>query len=362
MKTLRVLMVINADGIGGVERVVSILLPVLREHLGACDVAALRATGTPGFLGKEQIELMNPPSKWGPARRLNQLQQLRALASRKQYDILVGFGPSPNALVALARGRRGPRVILTEPGYVFTQKRHLWNQTFMWLYRRADMLVVNTQRLSDRLASVSRRPRKIRVLPNPVSPEICMEDRAGPREKVIATVGRLTPVKRCQDLIEAFADLGTTADGWRLLVIGDGRERQRLEELAQRRGLGERAKFRGVEREPWKLLRQASIFVLCSEREGFGNVLLESMAAGCPIVSSDCPYGPGEIIEEGVTGRLYPPGDVACLTRVLRELIEDPDGRLKLAQSGAQRLSQFAIHEVAREWLSLFEEVTARDV
>jgi glycosyltransferase involved in cell wall biosynthesis len=230
----------------------------------------------------------------------------------------------------------------------------------MWTYRRADVLVVPTRLLADEVEHRRNRPPRVQVIGNALAPEIPFVPRERRRERTIMTVGRLAPVKRVGDLIEAFARLGDHADGWRVVIVGEGDERSRLEALVRARALDDRVSLVGVHHAPWELLRSADVFVLCSAHEGFANVLVEAMASGCAVVSSDCRFGPRELIDDGVNGVFYPVGDVGGLAALLRELIDEPDRRDALGRAGVERARHFTIDAVESVWMEVIGGQGAR--
>ena len=100
-------------------------------------------------------------------------------------------------------------------------------------------------------------------------------------------------------------------------------------------------------------LAEASVFALSSRFEGFGMVLVEAMSHGVPVVSFDCPRGPGEIIDEGVDGLLVPEGDVEALSAALLELVEDPERRRAMGEAAARAAERFGVAPVAERWEAL---------
>lgn len=305
----------------------------------------------PGPLAAYQPKVLDFPSPSSRIQRLRQLRWLRAAMQGDHYGAVIAFGPHANGLVSLARCGNGSTVILSERGDPYVRERRSWNRWFMWTYRRADLLVVPTQRLAEEVRGHRNRPPAVTVICNALTPGIPIVGREEPRERTIAFVGRLVPKKRVGDLIEAIHLLGHRADGWNVVIIGDGSERTTLEALVHARSLADRVRFVGFHAAPWELLARADLFVLCSAHEGFPNVLLEAMASGCAVVSSDCRFGPGELVVSGVNGILYPPGDVERLAAVLGELIDDPDRRDALARAAVERARALTIEAMAPLWL-----------
>lgn len=350
--TTRVLFVAKSDGIGGVERKIASLLATLADHDVTGDVVTLAHGGeTPGILSRFPLTVLDVRVVRGPLRRLLQLRRLRRIMM--PYDAVIGFGPSPNALVALATRRRGPLTVIAEVGDPFIARRRRWNRWWMWTYRRADVLVAQTERLATELRATRRRPKRIVVIPNMVPPSIRLADPDSPRRRVVVSVGRLVASKRNDDLIEAFARLGEDADDWRVVLVGDGDQRPRLEQLARDRGVGDRVEITGWTDRPGEIMADSSIFVLCSQNEGFATVILEAAASGCAIISSDCRFGPREVLGDSRSGLLYPVGDVDALTERLRELLGDPSRRRDLGRAAQERSHHFSAAAVTDQWLAL---------
>jgi UDP-D-galactose:(glucosyl)LPS alpha-1,6-D-galactosyltransferase len=146
-----------------------------------------------------------------------------------------------------------------------------------------------------------------------------------PRPKATAVflhIGRLEfeGQKRVSDLLAAAA---TLRGYFVLTVIGGGPDSGLLQHQAQALGLGERVEWRGWKMRPWAEVREASALVLTSSFEGFAIVLAEALARGVACISSDCKYGPAEVLEEGRRGWLYPPGDVTRLAQLMQAIIDD---------------------------------------
>lgn len=137
---------------------------------------------------------------------------------------------------------------------------------------------------------------------------------------VIVNVGRLTRQKNHDLLIRAFARVREHMQA-RLVIIGDGNQKPELEALIKRLGLQDAVALLGFDHNPYKYVSRASLFVLSSNFEGFGLVLVESLALGCPVVSTDCPDGPREILDDGRYGTLVPVDDEAALASAIEKAL-----------------------------------------
>ncbi|MEZ5931158.1 MAG: glycosyltransferase [Alphaproteobacteria bacterium] len=140
---------------------------------------------------------------------------------------------------------------------------------------------------------------------------------------VILTAGRLTAVKDHPTLLRGFGRLHAERHA-RLLILGEGPERRKLERLARALGVQADVRFVGWVDDVGGYMRHAAVFALTSVREGFGNVLVEALAAGCPVVATDCPSGPREILDGGRYGRLVPVGDDRALAAALAACLDSP--------------------------------------
>lgn len=140
----------------------------------------------------------------------------------------------------------------------------------------------------------------------------------------IVAVGRLEAEKDFPTLLEAFARLDTPAEPLELVLLGEGREQDRLTAQAERLGCETRVHLAGFAANPYPWMAGARLLVLSSLQEAFGIVLAEALALGVPVVATDCPSGPREILDGGRYGRLVPPGDVPALAEAIAETLRAP--------------------------------------
>ena len=145
------------------------------------------------------------------------------------------------------------------------------------------------------------------------------------REDVVLAVGRLVPEKGFASLIEAFAK---SQRAKRLIILGEGRERARLEALIARGSLSSRVELPGYLKEPWPVFAQAKMLAVSSRSEAFGNVIVEALAHGLPVVATRC-GGPEEILDGGQFGRLVPIGDAGAMAQAIDETLAEPGDPLQ---------------------------------
>jgi len=161
---------------------------------------------------------------------------------------------------------------------------------------------------------------------------------------VILAAGRLFVQKDFPTLLRAFARLANQK--LRLVIVGEGGERGALENLARELGIAGRVDFPGWIANPFALMSRARLFVLSSRYEGLSNVLIEAMACGCPVVSTDCPHGPREILENGKWGALVPVGDHAALAAAMEDALRTEPDRDALRK----RAEFFSVERAVREY------------
>ena len=197
------------------------------------------------------------------------------------------------------------------------------------------------------------RPRMVRIY-NPVRIESARPARSiaelSSRPPVIVALGRLAAEKDFTSLLNALA-LVPRRDS-RLLIYGDGPERDALRQLAERLGLAGRVDLPGYVVDPWDAYAKASCFVLTSHSEAFGNVVVEALASGLPVVSTDC-GGPREILDHGRFGEIVPiqqPGALAAAIGRALDHPGDPAPRITRARS-------FAAETIVKSYIALFDEV-----
>jgi glycosyltransferase involved in cell wall biosynthesis len=232
-----------------------------------------------------------------------------------------------------------------------------------YFYSRADAVVVTSQGVADDLVGNYGVPReRIRVLHNPVDLDVIRsaaretvdDDLQQPSAPVVIAAGRLARVKNYPLLIETLARTVPDVHAW---ILGEGAERRSLEDLAKATGVAARVAFLGFQSNPWRFIARADLFVLTSTYEGFGNVLIEAMACGTPVVATRSP-GTIEIIRHGVNGILveHTPASVGA---AIHMLLHDRDLRRRIVARAYADVEHYALPQVAKRYAQLFREVCA---
>jgi glycosyltransferase involved in cell wall biosynthesis len=265
-----------------------------------------------------------------------------------------------------ARGVRG-RLVLSERNTVAhgeaTLKRKLQTGLKRALYRTADSVTVISEGLKDDvIRTLGVNAERLRVVYNPVVDDVLetasraqvehpwfSESERG-RVPVVLACGRLVPQKDYPTLLRAFRQV-RDARAARLFILGEGPLRGELEALVRTLKLQDDVCFAGFDKNPFKYMSRCAVFVLSSVHEGLGSVLIQAMAGGAPVISTDCPYGPSEIIAApGSDGELVPVGDVAALAAKIGALLDDPAQRRAMGARARESAQRFAAPAIARRY------------
>jgi glycosyltransferase involved in cell wall biosynthesis len=296
----------------------------------------------------------------------------RCLRQKKPHALLSTLSHANLAAIISNRLAGGnSRVIIREAApikltaqYYGSLRTRLAQTGMRWLYPQASFVVANSLGLAGELIeSLRLPPAKVRVVENPVIKDD-FEALAGerladpwfhdPRIPVVLGAGRLAVEKDFETLIRAFKILWRKRPA-RLVILGEGKERQKLEGLVAVEGLQEAVKLPGYLRNPLAYMRHCGCFVLSSRYEGSPNVLIQALAAGARVVSTDCPWGPREILEDGRLGKLAPVGNVEAMAAAVLETLAQPPCA---ARPGAlEKLSErYGVTAVVRKCHELVDE------
>jgi glycosyltransferase involved in cell wall biosynthesis len=356
--------VISSLAAGGAERVVIRLSQQLVLAGDRVTIVTFEPDGTDFFSlpeGVDRISLESSSGALGIRGNVARVRRLRRALQRIAPGVVVSFMTENNVLSVLASLGTSIPVILSErtvPG--IHPERRVWQMLRSRLYPLADALVVQTRTVAG-WAEARGLNRRILTIPNPVQSGSATDrvadrsiDRIG-QPAVIAGLGRFTREKGFDQLIAACSSLRDRSA--RLVIAGDGPERDALGRQVDGLGLTGRVEFPGRIRDTTEFLSRADIFVLPSRYEGFPNALLEAMSIGRAVVAFDCPAGPREIVHDRVDGLLVTAGNVPALTEAIDELLADADLRQRLGAAARGVCDLFAPEVITRAWRSLAMEV-----
>jgi glycosyltransferase involved in cell wall biosynthesis len=284
---------------------------------------------------------------------------------RERPDALLSALSYSNLTALWARERAGVpvRVVVSEHNTLSERARHARARRWRVLpklearwYPRADAILAVSEGVADDLARTARLPReRIAVTYNPV---IGDDVERSARESVdhpwlqpgeppvVLGVGKLKPQKAFDVLLRAFARLRAERRA-RLVILGEGSERRALQQLAGELGVADDVALPGFVANPFAWMARCAVFALSSAWEGLPSVLIEALACGCPVVSTDCPSGPAEILGPDRLGALVPVGDADALARAIALALSEPSD----PAARRARARDFSVDRVAPRYL-----------
>lgn len=291
------------------------------------------------------------------------IRALRSTIRDERPDIVVSFMDQANLLTLLSSTGLEVPVIVAERVYPefsslmtnsITPLRPLVRIFREVVYQRASQIVVQTERAQHYFSRGLRS--RISVISNPLSADSYLPVQHQNKSRQIIAVGRLTSQKRFDLLIDAFAELSPRYPEWSVQLFGAGELQQQLEAQARARNVSDKIIFRGVSAAIPEELSRSSVFVMTSDYEGFPGALCEAMATGLACLASDCLTGPGELIEDGANGLLFPTGDLEILTQKLDSLLSDPGLRVRLGEAATRVRDTLNPAQILGQWRTLFSE------
>jgi glycosyltransferase involved in cell wall biosynthesis len=345
---------------GGVQRQYINLARAFLQRGHQVDMILLDAS-SPAFSNLPAWNLVDLHSR----RVVTSLPALTRFLRATRPDFLISAQTHVNALAAFARGwiSAPPKLMVTEHNHLTTATQNAFrfaDRLRPWMvrlfYPRADWIVAVSASVADDMARASGLPReRIKVIYNAVDLDeverLAQEPLDHPwfasgEPPVILAVGRLSAQKAYPDLLNAFAQLRSRREA-RLLILGEGEERPKLQDQIQRLDLTRDVFMPGFVPNPFAYMRHAGLLALSSHWEGFVSVIPEALACGLPVVSTDHPGGGAETLGHGKFGRLTPVGDIDALASAMEATLDSPTPRDLLLE----RARDFSVARMADAYL-----------
>ena len=296
-------------------------------------------------------------------------------AARASTVVVSGWEVGDGLVAAYVAGRLAQRPVVGEVaadpigslGSIIEYRWAPWVTVPMagWIYPRLEAAVCASEGLRPRVAQMGVEDCRVQT----IRPGIDVDNvRAMAREPgpdwlpdgdYVLGLGRLARQKGFDVLIEAHARLRAQGHDQRLVLVGEGPDREALEELARQRGVADSVLMPGFLDNPFPVLARASLFCLSSRYEGYGLVVAEALTLGVPIVATDCVAGPAEILAGGRYGALVEPESTAGLAEAIGAHRRDPEPLRDAARAGAEDTAHVSIEATAQRYLELFGRLEA---
>ena len=277
-----------------------------------------------------------------------QADYLASYLQKHPTDILISFLVKPNIIAGLAARRIHARVVAAERNYPDRAFEAFFVKLRNSCYAKADVCVFQTKEQADMFPKSVQR--KSVVIPNPVKDDL-PAPHIGKRNKVIVNYCGYKEHKNISLLIDAYSIIVKKHPDYLLEVYGYGEQKELLQKKIEGSGLSEKAILLPFESNIHEKVKRDAMFVMTSDYEGMPNALIEAMAIGMPVVSTDCLGGGAKaVIENGINGILVPAGDKNALVGAIGNLIENPDEAEKLGVEAQKIREKLSINNVAKLW------------
>lgn len=373
---MEVLFYTSSLGGGGAEKHVQRVANAIEKMGHQVTVAVARSGGSYERDLSDEVEMITLSEGWlnsSTWRLMRSVRPLRKYISEHRPDVVCSVMDHVNVrlLWALSGLEDPPPAVISvqnNPGRRFGEKAGWRNRLLHWRmqrsYGKADQIVALSQGVAQQLVEMGlANPDRLMVIHNAgldddiyETKEFPINERAVPGEPLVVACGSLTEQKGYPYLLDAFHRVRNERKA-KLWILGEGERREYIESEISALGLEEDVELLGFRDNPFKFMAAADVFVLSSLWEGFGNVVVEAMACGAPVVSTDCPYGPGEIITHEETGLLVSPADSKALAEALLRVLDDQALQERLVENGRGRVRDFHAAEIGRQYLELFRQL-----
>lgn len=249
--------------------------------------------------------------------------KFRQISKKLNPDIILSFLPRMNFVSLWGNNGKYPIIVSSRNDHSIEFPSSFHIALMKWLYPKTTGFIFQTYEQKEYFDSINiKKPYKI--IPNPINEDFIVKPYEGKREKIIVNVGRLTTQKNQELIIKAFAEIKDFIPEYKLIIYGEGKLRKKLEDLIEQLQLKDRIYLPGVVDDLKEKIYKCSLFILSSNYEGMPNALMEAMAMGIPVISTDCPCGgPKSLIKNGKNGILIPVNDKEKLKIAILELLND---------------------------------------
>lgn len=296
-------------------------------------IAAIKGT----LFYRKQLKEYNPDIVLSFLTNTNLLAVINNYISRKKYPVIISERCDP---------RKRSKLLI-----------NLCNK----VYPLANCIVCQSREIENYF--LEKNPNVITsVIPNPVNEECINTKNINKRKNIIVSAGRLNNQKNYDLLIDAFSDIEKDYSDYYVEIYGQGPEKDRLQEKVNQLGLQEKILFKGVKTNVMKHISDARLYIMSSDFEGFPNALVEAMASGLPVISTDFPTGVArELIRDEENGYVIPVGDRKKLSQAMVKIISNEEIQKKMSTNNVKLREQLNVNNIVGKWNKLFMETIMKE-
>lgn len=349
---MKVIMVTAGMSGGGTERVIAVLANYMVEKSHEVKIV-MTSRNEVAYELQNGVQVISIGGSTGGSlsKRLKRIRDLRRLFKQDKEQVIVSFGTETNLFSLLAGAGLKNKMIVSERN---DPNRCTYPVLRNMIYRMADSLIFQTE--DARRCFPKGIANKGTVIANPLSGEI-KKSNHGVRSRKIVTAGRLEPQKNHRLLIEAFQGFTEQFPEYRLVIYGKGYLEEELKAFVKELHLEEKVLFAGFTGHIQEELCDAAMFVLSSDYEGVSNSLMEAMALGIPVISTDCPIGGSAmLIKDKENGLLVPVGNAKALTDAMKYMAEDSERAEDMGRRAEYVHEEYSAGKICEEWICVIAE------
>lgn len=343
---------------GGAERVISTLANIFVKQQNEVNIYTISEEKSfyeiNGKVNHVKLGIQRN-AYLGKLNILKQLQKLYVTIRQDKPDVLISFIDKNNLLAIVVGKLLGIPVIISERS---NPEKYNFGPVilkgFKVFYKRADAIVLQTKAVGNGFKNMNIQLPKSFVIPNPLDPVFFSNDKPV-KENIILSIGRLSKEKGHDILLHAL--VGIDLKDWKVIIIGDGPLLNEYKKFVQVNKLAHNVTFEGRKENVIDYYNRAKIFILPSRFEGFPNALLEALSRACVAISSDCDYGPAEIIDNGKNGYLFKVEEADELRANIVRLITNTELIDNMSNIAVESVKNYTAYEISNHWLEVIRKV-----
>lgn len=349
---MKVMFAASSLSYGGAEKMLAFVANGLSKRNHAVSIANLLEE-------KEEVQSLDPNIKVGHIQarnvryveKIDKILKLREFIQSDKPDVIVAFKSTPAWIACLAAKHLRIPVVFSERGDPYVENLKRWRTYPYWkLINHAAGAVFQTYGAKEYFEKGLQE--RSAVIPNPVAPVLCGDQKGDLEDKAVVSFGRFENFQKRYDvMIDAFSLFHKTHPEYILKLYGTGEDEQAVRQWVNDKDLQDAVQFLGYAGKPYKEMKPGNIFLITSDFEGISNAMLEAMAAGFPVVSTDSsPGGARMVIQDRENGLLAPVGDSKKVAEALSEFADDKQLRNKCAMNAKDVVIRFAPEKIMDQW------------